>query len=630
MLTTPLKMSQAISKELADARQTAASIRFDIESDEHLITSPNDADVRSNLHQEFSHLGQRKTSEVSLHMPHLQADLSAQDISIKEQISILQLQRVELDQTSNDAHMAALEARLAAREREVGKLTSELGKEQQAREAAEVEVAKLGEKNKQLRSTLDHQLHQTEMLNSVVKGPSQQGDLKRQILQAIEQTETAKFERDAALAQVASLEKELAAPGTADRLNLSMHESSLRKELGELNEKRTAGFKSQLTALEMDKKKLEYELTASSLKLKEAVFTIDSISRRHGIVQVQHEEVERERDVAHVQIKALKAQIADARLDAAHHRGRITDPNNSDSASRSSSRFSRGPDAELEDALDQRDDAIAQYRTLLQAQANSGGSLQLAQALEKIRVLESEIINASEQHRHANRDLRLAMERMSQVEMTAAKTIKQLEGDLRQAIAQTSIRGDNFTSMEAMRLIRSKQFQAKIHRKANEDLRIFAEREAEVSQNPAATRVLISSDVSSWESMPPNWQAMISPEGLEYYVDHTRQVTTWHHPGYPNSDQLLTAASLASPAPLMPTSVNNPDDSSRPTTAAGRRAYVDSSPVSRTSNPNVSWASSGDRSIHPKHKALNDKLGSLRQKSVSRGIGSERIQARQR
>ena len=622
--------SQAISKELAGARQTAASLRFDIESDEHLILSPNDADVRTNLDQEFSRMSQRKTSELNLHM----TDLSAQNASMKEQISIVQLERAQNDQSVSDGLIAALEearAQAAAYRKEVRSLTRKLGEEQEGREAAEEDAAKLREKNKRLRSTLDDQLHQTEMLNSVVKGSSQQGDLKRQILQAIEQTESAKVERDAALARVASLEKAVAAAGSVDLHHLSLHEVSMREEVRALNATRTSVMKSQLTELEMDRDRLEAEVATYRLKLEKSVMTIDSISRSHGAVTARHEEVERERDAAHVQVKALKAQVSGARFDAAHHRGRITDPSNSDSASRSSSRgTAHDNDADLEEAMEQRDHAIKQCRTLqrqyatLQAEANSGGGFQLAQALEQIGVLELEIIKAGEQRRHANRDLQLALERGSQVEMAAAKSIKQLETDLKEAIAQTSIRGD-FTSMEAMRLIRSKQFQAKLHMDANEKLRNFAEREAEVSQNPAAARVLTTSDVvnvSTFESLPPNWEAMISPEGLEYYVDHTRQVTTWHHPGYPNSDQLLTATS---PTPLTRTAVNNAYDSSRSSVIDNNGSPVPSNAASDSNRDGYisvsSRASPGDRSIHPEHRGLADKLGTLRQKSVSRSVG---------
>jgi hypothetical protein len=44
--------------------------------------------------------------------------------------------------------------------------------------------------------------------------------------------------------------------------------------------------------------------------------------------------------------------------------------------------------------------------------------------------------------------------------------------------------------------------------------------------------VLSAADTADYDLLPEGWEMMISPEGLEYYVDHGRRVSACGAPGF--------------------------------------------------------------------------------------------------
>lgn len=547
--------------------------------------------MRNSLAQEFSSFGRRKTSDLDLRME----TLDAQNASMKEQLSIVQQERVQHDQSLSEGLLASLEdtkIELASYRKQNRYLTNRLEEESEARKNLEAQVERLKEGNKRLRTTLDDQLHQTELLNSVVKG-STKSDVRDQIMTAIEEADKARRERDEALDQVRDYEKALAVKSSAEVAQLSMHETSMREEIRDLNEQRTRTMKAQIEEYEADRDRLEVEVAGHLLKFEQAEIQIDNLSRSHGIATAQREELERERDAALAQIKLLKEQVKEARFEVSARRA--TD--DSDRESRSSSRYSRAGDTDIEDALEQRDRAVSQYHTLLRKLSRGQGV-----GVEQVSHLKSELETAIEQRRHAQRDLQLALDRGSHVELAAAKTIKSLQADLAEALQQSPVRGD-FRSEQTLQLIRSKQFEAELQKAAANELRRFAEQEAEVNKNRVAARTLAKSDISYFDNLPRNWESMVSPEGMEYYVDHSQKVTTWLHPNYNGGSITLFDEGNASPTPQSHS--RTPILTSNPAFNTEQRQSI-----SRTSSIN-----SENHTIHPDHEVFSAKLGALRKRS---------------
>lgn len=241
------------------------------------------------------------------------ADLNAQGSSTEEQLSLVQQERAQHDQSLSEGLLSALEdskAQLAEYRKKVRNLSKQLEQESEARRTAEAEAHRMQDRNTLLRATLNDQLKQSEMLNT----KSQTVDFQRQILAAIAEAETARSERDVAIDKADHLEKALAAATSEEVAHLSMHEASVREEIRDLNEQRTKAMKGQIQDLESDRDRLESEVTQLVLKLENAEKTIDSISRSHGTSTARQEDMQRERDAALAQIKLLKQQVQDSRI----------------------------------------------------------------------------------------------------------------------------------------------------------------------------------------------------------------------------------------------------------------------------------------------------------------------------
>ena len=74
----------------------------------------------------------------------------------------------------------------------------------------------------------------------------------------------------------------------------------------------------------------------------------------------------------------------------------------------------------------------------------------------------------------------------------------------------------------------SKQKEINVYKAAAATLRMYVQR----LEHSEARRVLRAANTDSIDNLPDGWEAKLTSGGIEYFIDHRRQMSTWVHPAF--------------------------------------------------------------------------------------------------
>ena len=504
-------------------------------------------------------------------------DLKQEEALLKSKILEVQRARQQDEQDMQSQLSSALSSgreRLQLAEGEVTRLRAAVEQERRLRTTAEHEREDFQRQVEQLRHNLREKDAEIQILTRVTRDQVATGHSARsEVVDAIREARLAMQQRDLSQAKVASLEVQLraihsgvdvASPNSADKAtHLSRKEELVRDEIRQLQEERAQAMKAQIHDLEEERDTHTRVVSDLELRLTKAQGIIDTLGSQVGVATAREEELQRERDIAiqeAASFKKDKIQLAKELNDVA----KFTQA----TATRAPVSPPVRPihEEELQQALDQRDAALRKYHEIL-LHSGEASSAALQQSRERIRVLESAL--HKEQDKGRQQDMLLqstsamnsVLQRSIRKESTSPHTITLLERQLHRkdqelahatrelddTKAKLAIATASFASppdIEAVRAMAAGQRLSEVYRTAATNLKTFVRQLAQLDDLPrgamaeshliAASRdaaiALAQADTSLADTLPPNWEAQLSPQGLVYYIDHAKQTTTWINP----------------------------------------------------------------------------------------------------
>eukprot|EP00038_Savillea_parva_P028944 m.67925 g.67925 ORF g.67925 m.67925 type:complete len:588 (+) comp8477_c0_seq1:343-2106(+) len=359
-----------------------------------------------------------------------------------------------------------------------------------------------------------------------VKSQPRDDRLAHQELKELQtKVESTMKERDAARAQVRKLEQ-MAAIKTS---NLDSREADLRSKITQAREEKVKVLQEAVNHLEVEREHYEHNIEDLQSQVAIQSGKIVEYTQQIGEWEARHDQAEAERDRALSEVAAIKSTVQGLRRQNTEtSRYSI----HSDTMSRSSSVSNMGPLAS-EQVIAQRDDALDKCRRLQQqlfeeraAGGMSGASNQSTAALR------SELAKLRMQHKHMTRELQATTARTADTESRAQQTITALQRELEQARMGPQLQsGDN--TAQAIHALGSRQAEVRAYKGATAELRNYLQALTDAGKplSPHELQHVLSvADTTDYDHLPDGWEMMISPEGLEYYVDHEHKLTTWAHP----------------------------------------------------------------------------------------------------
>lgn len=495
----------SIRAEMASAQRTSTRARSKQASthDFDQPHNPADEDMVQNLSRELGHRSQH-SSRSSIDYDSLRQE----EALMKERIEQAQRDRQKSIKTGHDLSLEEAYRQIAKYKNRAQELKQQVIAEKNARESQEKDLGELREKCSELQAELRISLEENSMLNKIA-GSVHSNSTRREISDAIEKAEKATKEKNEALTRLQALELALArkSAGIDDK------EANMRADIQDLQEKRALVMKSQITELEEERETWQKHAAELEAKVTLAEAKIDALGTEHGSAAARHEQAEQERDQALDDLNRLRMQTARLRSENADMR-RMT---GSDTASRASV-----SNAALEDAIAQRDEATKKYHELLSMPAGYSSDH------EQVELLQLQLQKSILHRNKLSTDLRAAMERNAQSESIAQQKIHVLEAAVEdyRRMSRFNDRG----SQETICMMQARQDEMRAYRSAITELREYTHSKSHAG-DARASKVLAHADTAEYDQLPPNWEMMVSPEGLEYYVDHERRRTTWVHPG---------------------------------------------------------------------------------------------------
>jgi hypothetical protein len=335
-------------------------------------------------------------------------------------------------------------------------------------------------------------------------------------------------ERDDAIAKANYLEERLIKKeGSSDILKLQGEIRSLQQEL------RTTAARS---VAENDEELTKNQKTIADLarQLKQANKTIEAFSSAEQTSELQQKRSGRTEDAALLkQLQSAQKEIAELKnIVAASDSTRIA-----------------ALEAGLEEALNQRDHALAKLRHLPRSSKEASSVIkQLHQASLVVSDLERDNVRLHQllmfEKEKAYRELqdhRLQRETIKRTHPTVSgsTTVQKLEQIIREKDAKIKELEErnpyrNDRMMQAFML--AKQHELDIYRSANLAFQELAQR---ISKEPGlngslkrAAEITLDQSGTVVADLPQGWEARKTKSGLTYYIDHQRKLSTWIHPKF--------------------------------------------------------------------------------------------------
>jgi hypothetical protein len=109
----------------------------------------------------------------------------------------------------------------------------------------------------------------------------------------------------------------------------------------------------------------------------------------------------------------------------------------------------------------------------------------------------------------------------------------------RPAVGVPALAGLDSGQQDALSFMLGKQLELEGYKQAAREFRAFCQRMAARNDAPAreAEQVLVRTALEHLDVLPVGWEAMATPEGLVYFVDHQSKTTSWSHPGLSHRQQ---------------------------------------------------------------------------------------------
>eukprot|EP00035_Acanthoeca_spectabilis_P004519 m.104595 g.104595 ORF g.104595 m.104595 type:complete len:577 (+) comp12612_c0_seq2:120-1850(+) len=367
------------------------------------------------------------------------------------------------------------------------------------------------------------------LIDQVKAKPSDDRGLSDELRDLQSKVERSTKERDDARAQIKTLEQIVATKAS----NLDSREADLRSKIEHAREEKVKVLQESVNHLEEERG--QYEQNIGDLRSQVTVQTekISDYTKQIGLWEARHEQAESERDHALAEIAKMKTDIQTLRRE---NRERARMSMGSDSGSRTSV-ASHMTNVAVEEALAQRDLAADKCRRLhqqllqeRQAAAVAGAGAGAADP-QQVAQLKADRARLKRELTTMTRELQASMARSTETERKAQVMIELLTHELDNA------RGWRYQANEstdqAVHALGSRQAEVRAYKGATSELRNYVESLATRGDRTSVEElenVLLATDTAGYDQLPDGWEMMISPEGLEYYVDHSRRLTTWAHP----------------------------------------------------------------------------------------------------
>lgn len=338
---------------------------------------------------------------------------------------------------------------------------------------------------------------------------------------------------------------------------MTRKEGSVRDEIRMLQDERASTLHSNLQELEEERRAHVQHIEELQVKLKQSNESVEQVSATTGRVTAVNEQLQQDKDKLARDCVSLRERVHQL----------LTTQQQQQSA------IAPGP------ALDQRD-TKSQQPQRTRRQPDSGAAAELMRSKARITQLETLVNKLSSAtagvgSQRADPDTSLyksllgTIDRNARIELAANQTIHNLETSL--AMEQDKVarlthqltltsshlpnnprpcpgtqppRRQLYASdADALEFMQGKQLELDSYKRAARLLQAFCQRQVvrdgahplssdEVRQQTREAALAIQqARLDDMETLPAGWEAMTTPEGLVYFVDHRERCTTWTHPG---------------------------------------------------------------------------------------------------